>query len=148
MKINIRKAENKDWNAVHKLIQFLAKYEKEPEAVITSAEQLLEDNKIDFFDCIVAEINSEIIGMALYHKAYSTWKGKMLYLEDLYVLDEYRNNQVGQKLFDAFKDEAKKLNCVLIKWQVLDWNETAINFYKKNGATIEKNWWNGKMFLQ
>lgn len=148
MKINIRKAENKDWNAVHKLIQFLAKYEKEPEAVITSAEQLLEDNKIDFFDCIVAEINSEIIGMALYHKAYSTWKGKMLYLEDLYVLDEYRNKQVGQKLFDAFKDEAKKLNCVLIKWQVLDWNETAINFYKKNGATIEKNWWNGKMFLQ
>jgi GNAT superfamily N-acetyltransferase len=148
MKINIRKAENKDWNAVHKLIQFLAKYEKEPEAVITSAEQLLEDNKIDFFDCIVAEINSEIIGMALYHKAYSTWKGKMLYLEDLYVLDEYRNNQVGQKLFDAFKDEAKKLNCVLIKWQVLDWNETAIKFYEKNGATIEKNWWNGKMFLQ
>lgn len=147
MKINIRKAENKDWNAVHKLIQFLAKYEKEPEAVITSAEQLLEDKKIEFFDCIVAEINSEIIGIALYHKAYSTWKGKMLYLEDLYVIDEYRNKQVGQKLFDAFKEEAKNLNCVLIKWQVLDWNESAIKFYEKNGAVIEKNWWNGKMYL-
>jgi len=147
MKINIRKAENKDWAAVHHLIKLLAEFEKEPEAVITSAEILKKDRKENYFDCLVAEFEENIIGIALYHKAYSTWKGRMLYLEDLYVLDDFREKGVGQMLFDAFMDEAKSMQCILTKWQVLDWNTPAVCFYEKNKAIIEKNWWNGKKYI-
>jgi GNAT superfamily N-acetyltransferase len=99
------------------------------------------------FDILVAEHNSTIIGMALYYPTFSTWKGKMMYLEDFVVQEAFRKSGVGQLLFDAFLEEAKTQDCKLVKWQVLDWNEPAINFYKKNNATIEDEWLSCKIFL-
>ena len=86
--------------------------------------------------------------MAFFYAAYSTWKGKMLYLEDFLITEEYRRQGIGQLLFDAFIEEGKKRGVFLLKWQVLDWNEPALKFYEKNKALIEKNWWNGKLVLK
>ena len=125
----------------------LAVFEKEPEAVKIDAEYYLKCFNEKIFDCIVAENNQTIIGIALFYMTFSTWKGKMLYLEDFVVKNEWRNKGIGQKLWDAYINEAKRLDCPLVKWQVLDWNETAVKFYEKNGATIEKEWWNGKIIF-
>jgi len=80
--------------------------------------------------------------------SYSTWKGKMLYLEDFVVKETFRQKGVGQLLFDAYLAVAKEKKAVMVKWQVLDWNEPALNFYERNNAIIEKNWWSGKIFLE
>ena len=145
--IKIRSAQDQDIESIHALVVELAIYEKEPNAVTAS----LEDYKVHFkegiFSALVAEINDEIVGMALYYMTYSTWKGKMLYLEDFVVKQNSRRKGIGQKLFHGFLEEAKNQGCILTKWQVLDWNEPAVKFYEKIGATIEKNWWNGKLYL-
>ena len=148
MNIRIRKAITTDLIAIHGLVRELAIYEKaEPEFVAT-----LQDYQDDFeagvFSCHVAEVDGTVVGMVLYYMNYSTWKGKMLYLEDFVVLEAYRRLGLGQLLFDAFLEEAKTRKCRLVKWQVLDWNEPALQFYRKNNAVIEKEWWNGKLFLQ
>ncbi len=78
---------------------------------------------------------------------FSTWKGKMLYLEDFVVKEAFRKKGVGQVLWNKYIDIAKEKDCALVKWQVLDWNEPAVKFYEKNGATIEKEWWNGKIIF-
>jgi GNAT superfamily N-acetyltransferase len=96
----------------------------------------------------VAIHEDEVVGLILYHMAYSTWKGKMLYLEDFIVTEDFRRFGLGQLLFDAFLAEGARLGCRLVKWQVLDWNEPALKFYEKNTAIIEKGWWNGKIFLK
>ncbi|MFZ4542975.1 MAG: GNAT family N-acetyltransferase [Saprospiraceae bacterium] len=145
--LKIRKAERNDIPAIFALVKELAEYEKAPEAVITSEKIYLDDFTNAVFDAHVAELNGEIIGMALYYLAYSTWKGKMLYLEDFVVKSAHRRTGAGQLLFDAFLEEAKNRNCSMVKWQVLDWNEPAIRFYEKNNAIIESDWWNGKIFL-
>ena len=88
-------------------------------------------------------MDGKIVGIIIYYMTYSTWKGKMLYLEDFVVNQQYRKLGIGQHLFDAFLKEAKDKGARLVKWQVLDWNEPALAFYKKNKAIIEKNWWNG-----
>jgi GNAT superfamily N-acetyltransferase len=85
--------------------------------------------------------------MALYYMAYSTWRGKMLYLDDLVVSEAYRRHGIGQLLFDAVLEEGLRRGCRLVKWQVLDWNEPALRFYRKNNAEIETEWWNGKIVL-
>ena len=79
---------------------------------------------------------------------FSTWRGRMLYLEDFVVTESYRKYGVGQKLYDTFLEVARQKDCFLTKWQVLDWNTPAVNFYEKNKATIEKEWWNAKVFLK
>jgi GNAT superfamily N-acetyltransferase len=79
---------------------------------------------------------------------YSTWKGRMLYLEDFVVKERSRRQGIGQLLFDAFLAEAKARGCRLAKWQVLDWNTPAVNFYEKQSAIIEQEWWNGKILFQ
>lgn len=147
MNIRIRKAVATDLMAIHSLVRELAIYEKaEPEFVAT-----LQDYQDDFaagvFSCHVAEVDGTVVGMVLYYMTYSTWKGKMLYLEDFVVLEAYRRLGLGQLLFEAFLEEAKARKCRLVKWQVLDWNEPALQFYRKNNAVIEKEWWNGKLFL-
>lgn len=143
----VERAGRKDIPAIHELVRELAVYEKaEPEFVAT-----LEDYYRDFdagiFEAIVVRVEGEVAGMALYYLTYSTWKGRMLYLEDFVVKEAHRGDGLGQQLFDAFLDRARELECRLAKWQVLDWNEPAIKFYKKNNAIIEKEWWNGKIFL-
>jgi GNAT superfamily N-acetyltransferase len=87
------------------------------------------------------------MGMVLYYLTYSTWKGKMMYLEDFVVKEKNRGKGIGKALYEAFIEEAKHQQCQLAKWQVLDWNEPAIQFYTQNNAILEKNWWNCKVFF-
>ncbi len=145
--IKIRQATLSDIPVIFSLVEELALYEKAPEAVITSVEIYEKDFNAGIFEAIVAEKEGEIIGMALYYMAYSTWKGRMLYLEDFVVRESARRFGVGQLLFDAYLNVAKEKGATLVKWQVLDWNEPAVKFYEKNDAIIEKEWWNGKIFL-
>lgn len=143
----VRKAKREDMPAVHALVGELARYERaEPEFVAT-----LKDYYAHFdegvFDALVAEEDGRVVGMALYYMTYSTWKGKMLYLEDFVVDAAYRRRGIGDLLFEAFLAEARRQDCRLAKWQVLDWNEPAVAFYEKKNALIEREWWNGKVFL-
>lgn len=147
MSVITRKATLEDLPAIHDLVRELAVYEKAEEEFIASLAEYQDDFKNDIFQAIVAEKNNEVVGMALFYMTYSTWKGKMLYLEDFVVKSSARRQGIGQLLFDAFLDEAKAQGCRLVKWQVLDWNQPALDFYEKNKATIEKEWWNGKIFF-
>lgn len=147
MNITVRKAKFNDLPFIHDLVRDLAIYEKAEHEFTATLEDYQTDFRENIFESLVAEIDGQVIGMMLYYMTYSTWKGKMLYLEDFVVKEKYRKLGVGQLLWDAFLKVAKAKECRLTKWQVLDWNEPAIKFYEKNGATIEKEWWNGKTFL-
>lgn len=146
-KIRIRPAAESDMPAVHALVRELAEYERAPEAVVTTPDEYLEDFRQGRFESHVAEADGRVVGMTIFYPTYSTWKGKMLWLEDFVVLADYRRYGVGQLLFDAFVAEGRRRGCRLVKWQVLDWNEPALAFYRKNDAIIETDWWNGKIFL-
>ncbi len=145
--ITIRPATEADIPTIHALVYELAVYEKEPEAVFTTPEEYLEDFRNGLFESHVAEMDGKVVGMTLFFMMYSSWKGKMLYLDDFVVNEQFRRYGVGQKLYDDFVEEGRRRGCRLVKWQVLDWNEPAIKFYEKNNAIIEKGWWNVKKFL-
>ena len=145
--IQIRPANTGELPAIHDLVRELAIYEKEEAAFTATLEDYQRDFADGVFQSIVAEKEGQVIGMCLYFLTYSTWKGRMLWLEDFVVRQAYRKHGIGQLLFDALQVRAKKMECRLMKWQVLDWNEPAIRFYEKNNAIIEKEWWNGKLFL-
>jgi len=144
----IRNATPEDVPAIHALIVELAIYEREPQAVVTTPLSL----KSDLFEAqrchaLVAEQDNEIIGFALYFYAYSTWKGRTLYLEDLYVKASKRTNGVGQQLFDAVVQIAQKEGVKRMDWQVLSWNQPAILFYQKNQAILDHEWVNGRLYF-
>ena len=145
--IFIRKANKEDLSEVLNLVKELAIYENEPEAVTATLDEYSTLFDEGWYDCIIASYNDSIIGIAIYYKTFSTWKGRMLYLEDLVVNQPFRSKGVGQLLFDEVLSIAKKMGCALLKWQVLDWNTPALKFYEKNEAIIEKDWWNGKIIL-
>lgn len=145
--IHIRRGNANDLSAIHDLVRELAIYEKEEAELTASLEDYQRDFAANIFECLVAEEGGKVIGMCLYYLTYSTWKGRMLYLEDFVVSEAYRRTGLGQLLFDKLQERARELECRLLKWQVLDWNEPAVRFYEKNGAIIEKGWWNGKLFL-
>ncbi len=147
MDIRIRKGTLKDLPAVLALVKGLAKFEKAEDQVTATLDNYGEAYANGLIALHIAESNDKVIGCTLFYDTFSTWRGKMLYLEDFYVLPECRSLGVGKKLFHAFIAEAKDRNCALVKWQVLDWNEQAIKFYKREGATIEKEWWNGKIIF-
>lgn len=138
----IRKATPNDMHAVHQLITELAIFEKEPEAVATSPEELLRDgfSENPLFEALVAEVDGQILGMALYYPRYSTWKGKTLHLEDLIVSALHRGKGIGMALYQAFLQEAVKQNVRRAEWVVLDWNQNAIDFYEKSGAVVLNDW--------
>jgi GNAT superfamily N-acetyltransferase len=138
----IRKATPNDMNEVHQLITELAIFEKEPEAVATSPEELLRDgfSEKPLFEALVAEVDGQILGMALYYPRYSTWKGKTLHLEDLIVSASHRGKGIGMALYQAFLQEAAKQNVRRVEWVVLDWNQNAIDFYEKSGAVVLNDW--------
>ena len=142
MNVLIRDAVQNDMKQVLMLIKELAKFEKEPNAVILNEEQLVRDgfSKNPKFKCFVAESNNEIIGMALGYPRYSTWKGMTMHLEDLIVTKSRRGNGIGSLLFSKFINYAYSLRVKRIEWAVLDWNVNAIKFYKKNGAKILSDW--------
>ena len=144
----LRRGVENDLPQVLGLIQELAAYEKAPEAVTNTLMAMQRDGfgPEPIFGFFVLENEAaEIIGLALYYTAYSTWKGRMLYLEDLVVTEQARRGGLGRLLFDAVVAEARATGAVRLKWQVLDWNEPAIGFYKKLGATIESEWLNGNL---
>ncbi|MDA8901626.1 GNAT family N-acetyltransferase [bacterium] len=145
MKTILRKATKQDLQGTLDLVNELALYEKAPQEVTVTLADYETDFDNNVFDILIAEQESQIVGIAFYYMAYSTWKGKMLYLEDFVVKEELRGHGIGKILFKAYLEEAKKLNVSLAKWQVLDWNEPAINFYEKYNSTIEKEWFNGKI---
>ncbi len=147
MKPIIRKAQISDLKDIYSLVKELAVYENEPDAVTATLEDYKSDFKNGVFESQVAQFDGKIVGMIIYYMTYSTWKGKMLYLEDFVVNQQYRNLGIGQYLFDAFLQEGHAKGARLVKWQVLDWNQPALAFYEKNKAIIEKNWWNGKLIL-
>lgn len=136
-----------DLNDVYTLVKELAKYEKAENEVISSPEEYIELFEQGLFRCLTARYNGKTVGMMVFFDAFSTWKGKMLWLEDFIVLEDFRRLGVGKKMFEELIALAKKENYRLIKWEVLDWNEPAIQFYKKMGAKLETNWWDGKYFL-
>jgi GNAT superfamily N-acetyltransferase len=141
----IRKGIPEDMKAVLELIQELAIFEKEPEAVVISEKDLIRDGFGDtpLFHVFVAELESnpkEIVGIALYYYRYSTWKGKTIHLEDLVVKQSMRNNGIGNALYSEIIKQAKKDGVRRIDWNVLDWNTNAIEFYKKSGAKVLDDW--------
>lgn len=141
MEVKIRRAVEEDFPAILSLIKELADYERSPYAV-TNTVELMKQEK-DHFRCFVAESAEQgIVGMALYFFAYFTWVGKSIYLEDIIVSREYRGLKIGSALMDRVMQEAKEENCKRVRWQVLDWNESAIGFYRKCGAEINADWLN------
>ncbi len=146
--ISIRLAQTADLPAIYELVKELAVYEKAGEQVTASLEDYQRDFAAGIFEAQVAEVDNHIAGTVIYYMTYSTWKGRMLYLEDFVVQQAYRRYGIGQRLFDAFLQTAREKEARLVKWQVLDWNEPAIAFYQKNRAIIEQEWWNGKIFLE
>jgi GNAT superfamily N-acetyltransferase len=150
MEIKIRKAISSDCEQMMELIKELATFERAPDEVTVTMEHFIEagfgENPV--WKALVAVGNEEkIIGISLYYMRYSTWKGLRLYLEDLIVTSEYRGKGIGKMLFDHTVQEAKELGVSGIMWQVLDWNEPAINFYKKYGADISSEWLNCSLSL-
>ncbi|NBU80166.1 MAG: GNAT family N-acetyltransferase [Flavobacteriaceae bacterium] len=140
--MNIRKGEKKDMKAVLDLIKELAAFEKEPHAVELTVADLENDGfgKDPLFYTFVAEINSYIVGIALYYYRYSTWKGKTIHLEDLIVKEDMRGRGVGFELYSKIIEQAKVDKVRRIEWAVLDWNIPAIEFYQKSGARILEDW--------
>ncbi len=141
MEFTIRLAEEKDFPQILSYIKELALFEKAPEKVLNTVEYMKEDK--DLFGCYVAESNEgEIVGMALYFFAYFTWVGKSLYLDDLYVKPECRGLGIGSALLEKIFKLAKDENCRRLRWQVINWNQEAIDLYNKVGATIDNEWSN------
>lgn len=138
----IRKGEPADMPAVLALIQELAIFEREPNAVVVTAADLERDGfqANPLFHTFVAEISSEIVGMALYYYRYSTWKGKTIHLEDLILKEKYRKQGIGFALYQKVIETGYHENVRRIEWNVLDWNRSAIDFYQKTGAKVFDDW--------
>tara|TARA_Y100001958_G_scaffold157819_1_gene153917 strand:- start:169 stop:654 length:486 start_codon:yes stop_codon:yes gene_type:complete len=138
----IRKAEKKDSLAILNLIKELALFEKEPESVKLKLSDIENDGfgTKPLFQCIVAEINKRIIGMAIYYPRYSTWNGPTIHLEDLIVSEQYKGKGIGTQLYSNFIKMAFNSGVKRVEWNVLDWNSPAINFYKKSGAKVLDDW--------
>lgn len=146
--MQIRKGTAADIPAVYDLIYELAVYENAPHEVDNTVERMLEDGfgEKPIFEFFVAEdAQKQIQGIALYYYRYSTWKGKCIYLEDFVVRESERGKGTGRLLFDELVREAQRVDARLITWQVLDWNEPAINFYKKLEADLDSGWINCKL---
>ena len=140
--MNIRKVEKKDMKAVLELIQELATFEKEPNAVEVTVADLENDGfgEDPLFYTFVAEVNGNIVGIALYYYRYSTWKGKTIHLEDLIVKEDMRGSGLGFELYTKIIEQGKIDKVRRIEWAVLDWNISAIEFYQKSGAKILEDW--------
>lgn len=142
--IVLRAAIKEDCPQLMELIKELAVYEKEPDAVTVSMEHFVDSGfgTNPVWWAVVAEVGGKVVGCALYYIRYSTWKGQRMYLEDLIVNEAWRGKGIGKALLDELIQIAKDKGYSGIMWQVLDWNEPAINFYKKYNANFDNEWIN------
>ncbi|MCC8035148.1 MAG: GNAT family N-acetyltransferase [Rikenellaceae bacterium] len=142
--ISIRGAEREDCPRLLELVRGLAQYEKASHEVTISLREFEEsgfgEGKI--WDALVAETDGKIVGFALWYIRFSTWKGKRVYLEDIFVEPGYRGLGAGKMLFEALMEESRRLGISGMVWQALDWNEPALGFYRKYGARFDGQWIN------
>jgi GNAT superfamily N-acetyltransferase len=144
----LRPASAEDAAAMHALIVELAVYEREPDAVVVTPDELAADGfgaDPAYGAFVVEDAEQGVFGMALFYEKYSTWKGRCLYLEDLVVTASQRGRGAGLALFKAVAAEATARGCRRMEWQVLDWNEAAIAFYRGMGAELDPTWINGRL---
>ncbi|MFA5947870.1 MAG: GNAT family N-acetyltransferase [Candidatus Gracilibacteria bacterium] len=134
MNLKIRKGKKSDLSNLFKLIKELAEFEKKTDEVTNTLKRMINEQK--FFNFFVAEIDGHMIGFALYFFVYSTWKGKSLYLDDLYVMPKFQGQKIGSKLLRKIFELGKEKDCQRIRWQVLDYNINTIEIYKRMGAHI------------
>lgn len=148
--IEITKGTKEDLPKVLELIKELATYEKAPLEVENTVEEMIQDGFTDqpVFYLLTAKIDGAIRGIAIYYIKYSTWKGKCIFLEDIIVTEKFRGHGIGAKLFEAVIAVSKDMKVRRMEWQVLDWNEPAIRFYKKYNANLDPEWLNGKLTYQ
>lgn len=148
-KITLRKAESFDIPLIFSLVKELALFERAPEEVTATIEDYEKNGFSDkpLFDAFLLFENDQLAGFAIWYFRFSTWKGKRLYLEDLFVKSEFRSKGYGKLLMDAIIAEAKATNSKGLMWQVLDWNTPAIDFYKKYGARFDSGWINAHIDL-
>lgn len=148
MAVIIRRTVKEDCARMMELIQELAVYEKAPDEVTVNFDHFLQSGfgENPVWWAFVAEEDGIVQGFALWYIRYSTWKGQRLYLEDLLVTEKMRGKGIGKLLFDKLLEECKEKNCSGMMWQVLDWNEPAINFYKKYpNVKFDREWLNGSI---
>ena len=142
--MRVRPGEKQDIPQVFELIKELAEFERASDQVTNSVKRLEQDGfgPNPAFGLLVAENSNRIVGISLYYFRYSTWKGKRLYLEDIIVTESQRGQGIGKVLFDRTIEVARESDCTGMMWQVLDWNEPAISFYKKYNAQLDGEWVN------
>jgi GNAT superfamily N-acetyltransferase len=145
MEIKIRRAVKEDCQSMMQLVNELALYEKAPQEVTVDFDHFVESGfgKNPVWWAFVAEVDQRVIGFALYYIRYSTWKGQRLYLEDILVTESFRGKGIGKLIFDRLIEETKEKKLSGMVWQVLEWNQPAINFYKKyDGVSFDNQWVN------
>lgn len=149
MQINIRRAIKEDCPRLMELVQELAVYERAPDEVTVTLDHFIESGfgKNPVWWAFVAEVDGRVEGFALYYIRYSTWKGQAMYLEDILVTETMRGKQLGKLLFDRLIEEAREKKWSRIIWQVLEWNEPAINFYKKYNTGFDNEWVNCSLYV-
>jgi len=147
MSIQIRQATLADVPSLHRLVTELAIYVGEEHNVTATIPQYEEDFRDGFYKAIVAEDDGKVIGMALYVYVYSTWKGRMIYLEDFVLDTEYRRKGIGTRLWEELKERGREKGCKLLKWQVVDTNTEAMKFYLAQESIMDETWINGKVIL-
>ena len=147
MEFTIRKGIKSDLPQVLNLIKELATYEKAPDEVAVSIEEMERDGfgENSIYKFFVAETDNKIVGISLYYIKYSTWKGKCIFLEDIIVTEQFRLFGIGKKLFDEVVNVSKELKVRRLEWQVLEWNEPAIKFYEKVNTHFDSEWINCKL---
>lgn len=147
MNASIRPAEASDLAAIHELVAELARYVNELPAFVATLKDYERDFADGFFHALVAEVEGRVVGMTLYYFAYSTWNGRMIYLEDFVLDPAYRRKGIGQQLWDRLLEVGRGRGCKLLKWQIVKTNTEALKFYAAQGAKIEGDWLNGKVEL-
>ena len=146
-KVEIRVANIDDLPNIYELVKALAKFENEPLSVRSTLLDYQDAFNSNLIEIKVAESQHEIIGMALYYDTFSTWRGKMLYLEDFIIKATHRSKGIGKMLFDAVVDEALVRKCKMMKWQVLDWNTRAMEFYEQYNPKKDGEWIDFKIYF-
>jgi GNAT superfamily N-acetyltransferase len=143
-KIIIRRATKEDIGLVRDLVMELAIFERAPQEVTSTLADYIQEGFSDnpLFTANLIYLNDELAGFSLWYYRFSTWKGRRFYLEDLYIKEAYRGKGLGRKLIDEAIEEAKRMKCTGMMWQVLDWNQPAIDFYNSLGVKMDAGWLN------